>query len=62
MLIVGELDTNVDPSSTMQVVHALNENDKDYDFLYIPGGKHGCGGSEYGQRRQRAFFKRHLRP
>ncbi|KAH6869780.1 Alpha/Beta hydrolase protein [Thelonectria olida] len=61
MLIVGELDNNVDPSSTMQMVHALNKNDKDYDFLYIPGGEHGSGGSEYGQRRQRAFFERHLR-
>ncbi|KAJ3540661.1 hypothetical protein NM208_g4963 [Fusarium decemcellulare] len=60
MLIVGGLDTNVDPSSTMQLVHALNEADKEYELLYMPLGGHVCGRSEYGQRRQRAFFKRHL--
>lgn len=62
MLIVGELDDNVDPSSTMQLVHALNENDKDYEFVFFPGAGHGCGGSKYGLRRQRAFFKKHLQP
>ena len=60
MLSVGELDTNVDPSSTMQLVHALNEAGKDYEFLFIPGGEHGCGELEYAQRRRKAFFRRHL--
>jgi dipeptidyl aminopeptidase/acylaminoacyl peptidase len=36
MLIVGELDTNVDPASTIQVVNALNEAGKDYDLVFIP--------------------------
>ncbi|KAI5459122.1 Alpha/Beta hydrolase protein [Mariannaea sp. PMI_226] len=62
MLIVGGLDNNVDPSSTMQFVQALNEADKDYEFLFMPGEEHGCGGTEYGLRRQRAFFRRHLCP
>ncbi|KAI9163456.1 Dipeptidyl aminopeptidase 4 [Paramyrothecium foliicola] len=61
MLIVGELDDNVDPSSTLQLVHALNEADKDYELLVVPGGGHGCGGSGYPLRRQRDFFRRHLR-
>jgi dipeptidyl aminopeptidase/acylaminoacyl peptidase len=60
MLIVGELDDNVDPSSTLQLVNALNAADKDYELLYVPGGGHGCGGSGYPLRRQRAFFRRHL--
>ncbi|KAA6410286.1 MAG: peptidase s9b dipeptidylpeptidase iv domain [Lasallia pustulata] len=61
MLIVGELDTNVDPASTMQVVNALNEAGKDYDLLFIPGGGHCVGSSsQYAVRRQRDFLVRHL--
>ena len=44
LLVVGELDRNVDPSSTLQVVNALIEADKDFDFLLFPGGGHGAGG------------------
>jgi dipeptidyl aminopeptidase/acylaminoacyl peptidase len=60
LLIVGELDNNVDPASTMQVVNALIKADKDFDLLVVPGGGHGSGGSPYGQRRTRDFFVRHL--
>ena len=61
MLIVGELDTNVDPASTMQVVNALNEAEKDYDLLFMPGKGHGIGSSsQYAVRRQRDFLVRHL--
>tara|TARA_B100000029_G_scaffold281882_1_gene275902 strand:- start:9477 stop:11810 length:2334 start_codon:yes stop_codon:yes gene_type:complete len=59
LLIVGELDTNVDPASTMQVVNALVKADRDFDMLVMPGGGHGIGGS-YGVRRRRDFFVRHL--
>lgn len=62
MLIVGELDDNVDPASTFQLVKALNDEDKDYEFLFIPGGEHCGGGSKTGRRRQEDFFRRHLRP
>src|SRR6201999_2131242 len=40
MLVAGEMDTNVDPSSTMQVVNALIKAQKDFEFLYVPGGGH----------------------
>ena len=59
LLIVGELDTNVDPSSTMQVVNELIKANKNFDLLVIPGGGHGMGG-EYGQRKMFDFFVRHL--
>jgi len=59
-LVAGELDTNVDPSSTMQVVNALIKADKDFDLLIVPGGGHGIGSSEYGKRRRDDFFLRHL--
>ncbi|MFC1729937.1 DPP IV N-terminal domain-containing protein [candidate division KSB1 bacterium] len=59
LLILGEMDTNVDPSSTLQVVDALIKADKDFDFLFVPGMGHS-GGGEYGERKRRDFFVRHL--
>src|SRR5581483_9769610 len=47
LLVVGEMDKNVDPSSTFQVVNALIKANKKFDLLYVPGGGHGAGG-EYG--------------
>jgi dipeptidyl aminopeptidase/acylaminoacyl peptidase len=64
LLIVGELDTNVDPASTMQVVNALIKANKVFDLLVIPGGSHGAGRSsevpEYGERKRNDFFVRNL--
>ena len=59
-LVVGELDSNVDPASTMQVVDALVRANKDFDLLYIPGGGHGVGSTPYCKRRRDDFFRRHL--
>lgn len=60
LLTVGELDKNVDPSSTMQVVNALIRANKDFDLIVFPGSGHGAGGSPYGVRRRKDFFVRHL--
>jgi dipeptidyl-peptidase 4 len=60
LLIVGELDRNVDPASTMQVANALVKADKDFDLLVMPGTGHGAAGSPYARRRQNDFFVRHL--
>jgi dipeptidyl aminopeptidase/acylaminoacyl peptidase len=60
LLVVGEMDTNVDPASTMQVVNALVKADKDFEMLVIPGAGHGAGDSPYGARRRADFFVRHL--
>ena len=59
LLVVGELDTNVDPASTMQVVNALIRADKYFDLLVIPGAGHGSGG-DYGTRKRYDFFVKHL--
>ena len=59
-LSVGELDKNVDPSSTYQVVNALIRADKDFEFLMVPGAGHGVGESRYAARRRMDFFVRHL--
>ena len=37
LLINGELDDNVDPASTLQVVDALIKADKMFEQLYLPG-------------------------
>jgi dipeptidyl aminopeptidase/acylaminoacyl peptidase len=55
MLVVGELDDNVDPSSTFQVADRLEKANKYFDLLYVPGGHHGAGGA-YGYRKLEDFF------
>jgi dipeptidyl aminopeptidase/acylaminoacyl peptidase len=59
LLIVGELDTNVDPASTMQVVDALIKANKPFDLLMIPGAGHTSGG-DYGQHKRFDYFVKHL--
>ncbi len=59
LLIVGELDTNVPPESTMRLVDALVRAGKDFEMLVVPNANHGMGGA-YGDRRLREFFVRHL--
>jgi len=60
MLVVGEQDNNVDPSSTLQVANALVKADKDFELVLIPGTGHGAAETPYGSRRRADFFVRHL--
>lgn len=55
LLIVGEMDHNVPPESTMRFVDALIKAGKDFEMLVVPGADHGMGGA-YGQRRMEDFF------
>jgi dienelactone hydrolase len=59
LLIYGEMDTNVDPSSTMQVVNQLIKHNKNFDLLGIPGAGHTSGGT-YGDHKRWDFFVQHL--
>jgi len=59
LLVVGEMDQNVDPASTYQVVSQLIKHNKDFDLLVIPGAGHGPGGA-YGEHKRFDFFTRHL--
>ena len=59
LLVMGEMDTNVDPASTLQVVNALIKANKRFDLLFVPGGGHGAGGA-YGQKLLQDFFVHHL--
>lgn len=45
LLINGELDDNVDPASTLQVVSALMKANKNFEQLYLPGKTHSLGGT-----------------
>ena len=53
LLLVGEMDTNVPPESTMRFADALIKADKDFDLVVLPGAGHTAGGT-YGRRRRRA--------
>ena len=55
LLINGELDDNVDPASTLQVVKALIKADKDFEQLYLPGYTHNLG-DDYVTRKVFEFF------
>ena len=60
LLVVGELDRNVDPASTMQVVSALIRADKPFELLVVPGAGHGAAETPYGNKRRREFLWKHL--
>jgi dipeptidyl aminopeptidase/acylaminoacyl peptidase len=60
MLVVGEVDTNVDPASTLQVVNALEKAGKDFDLLVMTGVNHGAAETPYASRRRMDFLVRHL--
>ncbi len=60
MLTLGELDQNVDPASTTQVVGKLIEHDKDFEFVLIPGRGHGAGESPWAAKKRLRFFQQHL--
>ena len=59
LLIVGEMDNNVPPESTLRLVDALIKSNKDFDMIFQPGGGHG-GGGRHGDRRRKDFFRKHL--
>lgn len=59
MLVVGEMDDNVDPASTMQVVNALIKANKDFELVVVPGAGHTMG-DNFGEHKRYDFFVRHL--
>jgi dipeptidyl aminopeptidase/acylaminoacyl peptidase len=62
LLIVGEMDRNVDPASTMQVVGALQKANKRFEFMPIVGSDHGAAESPFGSRLRMDFLVKHLKP
>ncbi len=59
MLILGEVDDNVDPATTMQFANALIKANKDFELVTVPGMAHSSGGA-FGERKRKDFFVKHL--
>jgi dipeptidyl aminopeptidase/acylaminoacyl peptidase len=59
MLLVPEMDTNVDPSSTLQLVNALIKANKTFELVVVPGANHGAGGP-FSTRKRNDWFVRNL--
>ena len=59
LLINGELDDNVDPASTLQVVSALMKANKNFEQLYLPGKTHSLGGP-FEMHKMHDFFVKDL--
>lgn len=59
MLVVGEMDDNVDPSSTYQVCNALIKAKKDFELVVLPGVGHTMG-EEYGEHKRYDFFVKNI--
>ena len=59
LLINGELDDNVDPASTLQVVSALMKANKNFEQLYLPGKTHSLGGP-FEMHKMHDFFVKNL--
>ena len=56
----GMLDTNVHPTSTLLLVDALIEADKDFDLVILPNSGHGFGNRRYFMKRRWDYFVEHL--
>ncbi|CCV13838.1 S9 family peptidase [Mesorhizobium sp. STM 4661] len=59
MIVVGEMDHNVDPSSSLQLADRLIKAGKDFDMVYVPGADHGAPGI-YTERKLLDFFVRNI--
>jgi len=59
-LVHGDMDDNVHPALTMQVVDALIKAGKDFDMLILPNRDHAFGSDPYFIRRKWDYFVKHL--
>ena len=59
-LMHGDMDDNVHPAMTMQVVNALIAANKSFDLLILPDRAHAMHQEPYVIRRTWDFFVRHL--
>ena len=61
LLVHGEMDDNVHPCATMQLVDALIKHNKDFDMLMMPNQNHrSTFDHPYYWRRQWDYFVQHL--
>jgi len=60
LLAFGELDENVAPALTIQVIDALIRANRDFDLLLIPNAGHAMMDNMYFRRRRWDYFVQHL--
>lgn len=61
LIVHGEMDTNVHPTSSLALADALIKANKDFDLLIIPGGGHYLQDeSPYYVRKRWDYFVKHL--
>ncbi len=60
LIINGEIDDNVDPASSLQVVSELVKHDKDFEQYYLPGFTHNLG-ADWVTRQAYEFFWRNCK-
>ena len=59
--IIGDMDNNVHPANTMRMVDALMKAGKRFDFMLVPGMRHGFGKyTPYFERMMWYYFAEHL--
>jgi dipeptidyl-peptidase-4 len=61
MLVTGDVDNNVHPANTLRLADALIKANKRFDFLIIPGKRHGyADAAPYISQRRADYFCRYL--
>lgn len=61
LIVTGDIDNNVHPANSIRMVDALIRTNKRFDFLLLPGQRHGFGDmTEYFFWRMADYFSQHL--
>ena len=61
LIATGDIDNNVHPANSIRMVDALIRANKRFDFLLLPGQRHGFGDmTEYFFWRMADYFSQHL--
>ena len=61
LLVTGDIDNNVHPANTIRMAEALIKANKRFDFMLLPGQRHGFGNmSEYFFWMMGDYFSKHL--
>ena len=61
LLVTGDVDNNVHPGATIRMANALINKNKRFDFMLMPGQRHGFGSmTEYFFWMKADYFSKHL--
>jgi len=61
LLVTGDIDNNVHPGGTIRMANALIQANKRFDFMMLPGQRHGFGKmTEYAFWLRADYFSRYL--